>query len=90
MLGLTNLDVYKSIFNITEENNKFEVYTDNFDEFSFTKLKIELKEILDISNILSEHLQVDITGTRIISTDKKLETEMTQTDGYYMLLLGYA
>ena len=26
MIGLTNLEVYNSIFNITEENNKFEHY----------------------------------------------------------------
>ena len=28
MDGLTSLEVYKSNFNITEENNKFELYTD--------------------------------------------------------------
>ena len=26
MIGLTDLEVYNSIFNITEENNKFEIY----------------------------------------------------------------
>ena len=26
MIGLTDLEVYNSIFNITEENNKFELY----------------------------------------------------------------
>ena len=35
MLGLIDLEVYNFIFIITEENNKFELYTDNFDEFSF-------------------------------------------------------
>ena len=33
MIGLTRLDLYNSVFNITEENNKFEVYTDTFDDF---------------------------------------------------------
>ena len=28
MLGITILEVYNSIFKITEQNNKFEVYTD--------------------------------------------------------------
>ena len=32
MLGLTDLEVYNSIFIITKENNKFEIHTDNFDE----------------------------------------------------------
>ena len=47
MLGLTRLEVYKSIFNKTEENNKFELFTDTFDEFSFTNVKDELEKILD-------------------------------------------
>ena len=57
MLGLLCLEVYKSIFNKTEENNNFELFTDTFDEFSFTKLKDELEEILDISNFTPYHLQ---------------------------------
>ena len=42
MIELTNLEVYNTFFSITEENTKFELYTDNFDEFSFTELKDEL------------------------------------------------
>ena len=39
MLGLIDLEVYNSIFNRTEENNKLELYPDTFDEFSFQELK---------------------------------------------------
>ena len=46
MTDLTSLEVYNSIFIITEENNKFEFYTDIFDEFSFAELKDEVEEIL--------------------------------------------
>ena len=35
MVGLLNLEVYNSIINKIEEENKFDLYTDNFDEFSF-------------------------------------------------------
>ena len=56
MLGLISLEVYNSVFDITEKNNKFQLYTDTFDEFSFTELKVELEEILNISNISNEHL----------------------------------
>ena len=38
MTGLTSLAVYNSVFRIKEENNKFELYTDKFDEFSFDKM----------------------------------------------------
>ena len=43
MVGLTSLKVYNSILNITEENNKFELYTDSFDEVSFEELKMSLR-----------------------------------------------
>ena len=51
MIGLKSLDVYNSIFNINATNNKFELYTDTFGEFSLTELKGELELILNISNI---------------------------------------
>ena len=57
MIGLISLEVYNSIFNITDENNNFELYTDNVDEFSFTELKDELEEIPNISDITPYHLQ---------------------------------
>ena len=33
MLGLISLEVYNSIFKVTEKINKFELYTDKFEEF---------------------------------------------------------
>ena len=39
MIGLTDLEVYNSIFNITEENNKFEIYRDTPTKFQFLDLK---------------------------------------------------
>jgi len=59
MIRLTSPEVYNSIFNKAEENNKFELYTDTFDEFSFTELKNELGEILNISDVTPYHLQHD-------------------------------
>ena len=43
MKRLTSPEVYKFISNITEQNNKFELHTDIFNEFSFMELKDELK-----------------------------------------------
>ena len=90
IIGLTSLEVYNSIFNINHTNNKFELYTDTFDEFSFPELKDELEEIPNISNITDENLQDEYMGPRIFSTYRKLSTEKRRTDGYYMLLMGYA
>ena len=90
MLGLIDLEVYNSIYNITKENNKFELYTHIYDEFSFEDLKDELEEILEISDITDKHLQDESTSPRIIESYKKLRLEKTSTDGYLILLMAYA
>ena len=66
MIGLTNLEVYNSIFYTSEEKIKFELYRETFDEFSFEQLKYELEEILISSDITPNHLQHEIIGPRII------------------------
>ena len=90
MLGLIDLEVYNSIFNITEENNKFELYTDTFDEFSFEELKDEVEEILNIPNITDEHLEDETLAPRIAETYWKLRSDKSKNDGYTILLMGYA
>ena len=75
MLGLVDLEVYNSIFNITEENNIFELYRDTSDKFGFLELKDELEEILNISQITSEHLDDEVLGPRIIDEFIKLSNE---------------
>ena len=90
MLGLKALEVYNSIFNITKENNKFELYTDTFDEFSFEELKDEVEEILNIPQITDDHLEDDILAPRIAETYLKLKSDKTSHDGYIILLMGYA
>ena len=39
MVGLTSLEAYNSIFNITEENNEFEIYRDSSNKFAFLRIK---------------------------------------------------
>ena len=90
MVGLTSLKVYISIININHEKNKFELYTNTFDEFLFEELKRENEQIVNLSNISHEQLQDKEIVPRIISAYKKLETKKRQTDGYYLLLKGYA
>ena len=57
MIGLIGLEVYTSFFNITEKIYKFDLYTDTFDEFSFTKLEDEPGEILGLSDFTPKHIQ---------------------------------
>ena len=89
MLGLVDLEVYNSIFNITD-NNKFEIYRDSSNKFGFLELKDELEEILNIPHISQEHLQDEIIGPRIIDEFIKLSTEKKNSDRFMMLLLGYS
>ena len=90
MIGLVNLEVYNSIFNITEENNKFEIYRDPSSEFGFLELKDELEEILNIPNITDKHLNDEVLGRRIIDEFIKLSHEKQNTDGYLLLLRDYS
>ena len=90
MIGLTELEVYNSIFNITEENNKFEIYRDTPTKFQFLELKDELEEILNIPHITREHLLDDETASRIIDEYHKLSHEKKNSDGYTILLLNYS
>ena len=90
MMGLIDLEVYNSIFNITKENNKFELYTDTFDEFSYEELKNEVGEILNSPEITDSHLEDETLSPLIIDTYQKLRSDKTSHDGYIILLMGYA
>ena len=90
MLGLVKLEVYNSIFNITEENNKFEIYRDTPTKFQFLDLKDEIEEILSIQHTTREHLLDDETASRIIDEYHKLLQEKKNSDGYTILLLNYS
>ena len=57
MVGLTSLEVYNCVLNITEGNNKIEFFFDNFDEFSFAELKSEIEDVLDLLDLTPKHLQ---------------------------------
>ena len=89
MIGLTDLEVYNSIFNITEENNEFEIYRAKDGKFGFLELKDELEEVFNIPHITIEHLDDEILGPRIIDEFIKLSNEKKNTDGYMIFLFGY-
>ena len=63
VLGLIDLEVYNSILNITEENNKFELYKfpdEKAGGIAYTKVRDEIEKDLDISDITATDLQDDI------------------------------
>ena len=90
MFGLIDLEVYNSLFNINKTNNKFELYTDNFDEFLFGELKDEVEEILNIQNITDDHLEDEKLGPQIAKSYWELGSDESSHVGYIILLMGYA
>ena len=60
ILGLIDLDVYNSFFNITKENNKFEFYRfadEKSGGVSYEKVKDETERDLDVSDFTATDLQ---------------------------------
>ena len=60
MVELTSLEVYNSIFNLTEENKKFEIYKlpdGKSGGVSYEKVRVEIVKDLDISDMTANGLQ---------------------------------
>ena len=90
MIGLTSLEVYNSLLNLTEKIKKFGFCTEVFDEFSFAELKDKLEQILSIPDNTQSQKDHEIRGQRIIHAFKKLRSETSSTGGNFILLMGYA
>ena len=92
MLGLVDLEVYNSIFNITEENNKFKIY--KFPEekaggITYRKVRDEIEKDLDIEDITAEDLQDDIIGPIIIEEYREQVTKRMKDDGYMNIIAKF-
>ena len=92
MLGLTGLEVYNSIFNIIEENNKFELYkfpNEKSVGVSYEKVRDEIERDLDISDITATDLQDDIIGPIIIEEYREQVTKKLKNEKYMEILAAY-
>ena len=92
MIGLVDLEVYNSIFNITEENNKFKLYKfpdEKVGGISYIKVRDEIEKDLDISDITAADLQDDIIGPIIIKEYREQVTKRMKDDEYMNILAGY-
>ena len=90
MIGLTDLEVYNSIFNITEENNKFDLYKfpdDKIGGVTYEKVRDEIKKDLDIEDITAEDLKDEIIGPLIIEEYEK-QISKRMNDEQYMNILS--
>ena len=92
MIGLTDLVVYNSIFNITEENNKLQVYKypdEKSGGISYTKVRDEIERDLDISDITAADFQDDIIRPIIIEEYREQVTKRMKDDNYMKILARY-
>ena len=92
MIGLTDLEVYNSIFNITEENNKFELYKfpdEKAGGVTYEKVRDEIEKDLDIEDITAEDLQDDIIGPIIIEEYEEQVTKRMNDEQYMKILALY-
>ena len=92
MIGLTDLEVYNSIFNITEENNKFELYKfpdEKAGGITYEKVRDEIEKDIDIEDITAEDLQDEIIAPIIIEEYKKQVTRRMNDEQYMNILALY-
>ena len=92
MIGLTDLEVYNSIFNLTEENNKFELYKfpdKKAGAVTYEKVRDEIEKDLDIEDITAEDLQDDIIGPIIIEEYEEQVTKRMNDEQYMNILAFY-
>ena len=92
MIGLIDLEVYNSIFNITEQNNKLQLYKfpdEKAGGVSYTKVGDEIEKDLDISDITATDLQDDILGPIFIAEYREQVTKRMEDGGYLIFVAGY-
>ena len=92
MIGLTDLEVYNSIFNITEENNKFELYKfpdEKRGGVTYEKVRDEIEKDLGIEDITAEDLQDEIIAPINIEEYKEQVTKRMNDEQYMIILANY-
>ena len=92
MIGLVDLEVYNSIFNITEENNKFELYKfpdEKAGGISYIKVRDGIERDLDNEDITAQDLQDEIIASIIIKEYNEQVTKRMNDDGYMDILARY-
>ena len=92
VLGLVDLEVYNSIFNITEENNKFQLYKfpdEKAGGVTYEKVRDEIEKDLDIEDITAEDSQDEIIAPIIIEEYKKQVTKRKKDVGYMNIIADY-
>ena len=92
MIGLTDLEVYNSIFNITEENNKFGLYKfpdEKAGGVTYEKVRDEFEKDLGIEDITAADLQDDLKAPIIIEEYREQVSKRMKDEQYMIILAIY-
>ena len=92
MIGLVDLEVYNSIFNITEENKKLQLYkfpNEKAGGVTYEKVIDEIEEDLGIEDITAADLQNEIIGPIIVEEYKEQVTKRMNDEQYMNILAIY-
>ena len=92
MIRLVDLEAYNSILNITEENNKFELYKfpdEKAGGVTYEKVRDEIEKDLGIEDITAADLQDDIIGPIIIEEYREQVTKKIKDEQYMNILAIY-
>ena len=92
MIGLTGLKVHHSIFNRTEENNKFKLYIfpdEKSGGVSYIKVTDEIEKDLDIEDITAADLRDEILAPIIIEEYKEKVSKRMKDEQYMNILSIY-
>ena len=90
-IGSVNLQIYISIFNITEESKKFKLYPEkiqNPEKITFEKSEELIEENLGVSYIDNDYLLDKEIEAVIIEEKRKTYSEKKNEDGHINLLNG--
>ena len=93
MVRLTDLEIYNSFFNKTDENNQFELYNfpeDKIGGISYIKVREEIERDLNISDVTDTDLQDDLIGPIIIEDYKKQVIKRMKDDKYMYIFSSYS
>ena len=92
MIGLVDLEVYNSIFNITEENNKMQLYKfpdEKAGAVTYEKVRDEIEKDLDFEDITAADLQDEIIAPIIIEDYRIQVTKRMKDDKNMNIVAGY-
>ena len=92
MVGLLTLELYNSIFNITEENNKFKTYKLHDSKSgagSKEKVRDEIERDLEVSDITATDLQDEIIAPIFIQEYTEQVSKRMDDSAKINILAGY-